>query len=109
MKAISLSVAFEVASGLAFAQGAADPMAGLRACSLMEREERLECLENLSRNIAPGRPVPQPPPGGLPGLPRSQPPLTPVANVSPERVKCNRTKSAWLRDFWLNGRYGRAS
>jgi len=58
MKAISLSVAFEVASGLAFAQGAADPMAGLRACSLMEREERLECLENLSRNIAPARPVP---------------------------------------------------
>ena len=33
-------------------------MAGLRACSLMEREERLECLENLSRNIAPARPVP---------------------------------------------------
>jgi hypothetical protein len=58
MKAISLSVAFEVASGLAFAQGAADPMADLRACSLMEREERLECLENLSRNIAPVRPVP---------------------------------------------------
>jgi hypothetical protein len=58
MKAISLSVAFEVASGVAFAQGAADPMAGLRACSLMEREERLECLENLSRNIAPARPVP---------------------------------------------------
>jgi hypothetical protein len=58
MKAISLSVAFEVASRLAFAQGAADPMADLRACSLMEREERLECLENLSRNIAPARPTP---------------------------------------------------
>jgi hypothetical protein len=58
MKAISLSVAFEVASRIAFAQGAADPMAGLRACSLMEREERLECLENLSRNIAPARPAP---------------------------------------------------
>jgi hypothetical protein len=57
MKAISLSVAFEVASRLAFAQGAADPMADLRACSLMEREERLECLENLSRNIAPVRPI----------------------------------------------------
>ena len=58
MKAISLSVAFEVASRLAFAQGAADPMADLRACSLMEREERLECLENLSRNIAPARQAP---------------------------------------------------
>jgi hypothetical protein len=58
MKVIPLSIAFEVASRLAFAQGAADPMADLRACSLMEREERLECLENLSRNIAPVRPVP---------------------------------------------------
>ena len=37
MKAIPLSVAFEVASGIAFAQGAADPMAHLRACSLMEQ------------------------------------------------------------------------
>ena len=33
MKAILLSVAFEVASGIAFAQGAADPMAHLRACA----------------------------------------------------------------------------
>ena len=57
MKAISLSVAFEVASRLAFAQGAADPMADLRTCSLIEREERLECLENLSRNIVPARPA----------------------------------------------------
>ena len=44
--AIPLSVAFEVASGVAFAQGASDPVAHLRACSLMERAERLECLEN---------------------------------------------------------------
>lgn len=57
MKAISLSVAFEVASRLAFAQGAADPMADLRTCPLIEREERLECLENLSRNIVPARPA----------------------------------------------------
>jgi len=57
VKAISLSVAFEVASRLAFAQGAADPMADLRTCSLIEREERLECLENLSRNIVPARPA----------------------------------------------------
>jgi hypothetical protein len=53
MKAIALSVAFEIASSLAFAQGAADPIAHLRSCSLMERVERLECLDRLSRDIAP--------------------------------------------------------
>jgi hypothetical protein len=57
--AIPLSVAFNVAGGIAFAQGASDPMAHLRACSLMEHAERLECLEKLSRNIAPpARPMP---------------------------------------------------
>ena len=30
-------------------------MAQLRACSLMERAERLECLDKLSRDIAPPR------------------------------------------------------
>jgi hypothetical protein len=53
MKAILLSVAFEVASRIAFAQDTGDPMADLRACSLMEQSERLECLEKLSRKIAP--------------------------------------------------------
>ena len=53
MKAIFLSVAFGVASGIAFAQGAADPMAHLRACSIItEDAERLECLDRLSRDIA---------------------------------------------------------
>jgi hypothetical protein len=57
--AIPLSVAFEVASAVAFAQGASDPVAHLRACSLMERAERLECLEKLSRSIEPpARPAP---------------------------------------------------
>jgi hypothetical protein len=57
--AIPLSVALNVAGGIAFAQGASDPMAQLRACSLMERAERIECLEKLSRNIAPpARPAP---------------------------------------------------
>ena len=57
--AIPLSVAFNVAGGIAFAQGLSDPMAQLRACSLMERAERLECLEKLSRKIAPpDRPAP---------------------------------------------------
>lgn len=51
--AVPLSVALTVASGAAFAQSASDPIAHLRACSLMEHAERLECLENLSRNIAP--------------------------------------------------------
>jgi hypothetical protein len=53
MKAILLSVALEVASRIAFAQGTDDPVADLRACSLMEHAERLECLEKLSRKIAP--------------------------------------------------------
>src|SRR2546423_13022916 len=56
MKAIPLSVAaFGAASGIACAQGGADPMADLRACALMERAERLECLDRLSRDIAAGR------------------------------------------------------
>jgi hypothetical protein len=53
MKTIPLSVAFGIASTLAFAQGADGPMANLRACSLMESEQRLECLDRLSRDIAP--------------------------------------------------------
>jgi hypothetical protein len=57
--AVPLSVAFNVAGGVALAQGASDPMAHLRACSLMERAERLECLDRLSRDIAPpARPAP---------------------------------------------------
>ena len=52
MKVIPLSVAFAVASRIAFAQGAADPTVHLRACFTMERAERLECLDRLSRDIA---------------------------------------------------------
>jgi hypothetical protein len=52
-------VAFEVAGGIALAQGVSDPLAHLRACSLMERAERLECLDKLVRSIAPPpRPAP---------------------------------------------------
>jgi hypothetical protein len=50
--AISLSVVFGIASAPAFAQ-TNDPVAQLRACSVMERVERLKCLEDLSRNIEP--------------------------------------------------------
>jgi hypothetical protein len=57
--AIPLAVAFGMVSRVVFAESASDPMAQLRACSLMERAERVECLEQLSRNIAPpARPVP---------------------------------------------------
>jgi hypothetical protein len=50
--AIPLSAVFGVASAVAFAQ-TNDPVAQLRACSVMERVERLKCLEDLSRNIEP--------------------------------------------------------
>ena len=57
--AIALFVAFEVGSAVAFAQGASGPVEHLPACSLMERQERLECLEKLSRTMAPpARPAP---------------------------------------------------
>jgi hypothetical protein len=48
----AISVAFGLAGGIAFAQGVADPVAHLRACSAMERAERLECLDRLSREVA---------------------------------------------------------
>jgi hypothetical protein len=57
--AIPLSVAINVVSGVALGQGASDPMERLRACSLMQHAERVECLDKLSRNIAPpARPAP---------------------------------------------------
>lgn len=53
MKTILLSIAFEIASSVALAQDAPDPMAHLRACAVMEPAARLECLDKLSRSIAP--------------------------------------------------------
>jgi len=53
MKAIPLSIAFEIASGVALAQDAVDPMVHLRACAVMEPAARLECLDKLSRSIGP--------------------------------------------------------
>ena len=50
---IHLSVAFAIASATAHAQGTNDPVAQLRACSMMEQAERLDCLDKLSRDIAP--------------------------------------------------------
>jgi hypothetical protein len=48
--------AFGLASAGSLAQGASDAMEKLRACSLMAPAERLECLEKLSRDIAPPSP-----------------------------------------------------
>lgn len=55
--AIPLFVAFELVSGIAFAQGTNDPLSQLRDCSQMERAERLKCLDRLSRIIAPPAPA----------------------------------------------------
>jgi len=42
--------------GIALAQGEDDPMTQLRACSLMEGADRLECLDKLSRAITSATP-----------------------------------------------------
>jgi hypothetical protein len=66
---ICLTFAFGPASADALAQGAGDAMEKLRACSLLAPAERLECLEKLSRDIAPPsppRPVASPAPGVAP-------------------------------------------
>ena len=59
MKRLSLAVACAAVSGIALAQGATDPVAELRACSGLERQERMECLDNVLRNMAT---APAPPP-----------------------------------------------
>lgn len=51
--ALSASAAVAVVGRFALAQGVDDPMAQLRACSLMEGADRLQCLDRLSRVIAP--------------------------------------------------------
>lgn len=61
MKAVLLALALETASGLALAQGGADPVMQLRACSVLEHAQRVECLENLSRRIAPAESPAAPP------------------------------------------------
>jgi len=55
--AIPWFVAFELTSGIALAQSPSDALAQLRDCSLMERAERLKCLDRLSRIIAPPAPA----------------------------------------------------
>jgi hypothetical protein len=55
MKRAILFVAAAVAvmGRIVLAQAGEDPMAQLRACSLMERADRLECLDRLSRAVTP--------------------------------------------------------
>ena len=43
--------------GIALAQGGDDPMAQLRDCSMMERANRMECLDKLSRTLTPATPL----------------------------------------------------
>ena len=54
--ALCVAFVFGMVSATAFAQGATDAMEKLRACSLLGPAERLECLEKLSRDIAPPPP-----------------------------------------------------
>jgi hypothetical protein len=54
--ATCLAFAFALAGAGALAQDAADAMEKLRACSLLARAERFECLENVSRDIGPSPP-----------------------------------------------------
>jgi hypothetical protein len=54
--ATCVAFAFGLAGASALAQDAADPMEKLRACSLLTRAERLECLEKVSRDVGPSPP-----------------------------------------------------
>jgi hypothetical protein len=72
---ICVAFAFGPASADALAQGADDTMEKLRGCSLLAHAERLECLEKLSRDIAPP-PPPRPAASPAPGV-------APAAEVAP--------------------------
>ena len=50
--AFPLAALLNAAYSIAFAQGASESMAHLRTCSQMERAERLECQETMSRKLA---------------------------------------------------------
>jgi len=51
------SVAIALIGGIASARAGDDPMTQLRACSLMERADRVECLDKLSRTLALATPL----------------------------------------------------
>jgi hypothetical protein len=54
---LTASAPFAMVGGIVLAQAADDPIAQLRACSLMGRAERIECLDKLSRAVAPSAPA----------------------------------------------------
>ncbi len=54
--AVLASAALAMMGGVALAQGEDDPMAQLRACSLMEGAARLDCLDRLSQAITSANP-----------------------------------------------------
>jgi hypothetical protein len=60
--ALCVAFVFGMASATAFAQGAADALEKLRACSLLAPAERLECLDKLSREMPSPRAVASPAP-----------------------------------------------
>jgi hypothetical protein len=64
--AICLTFAFGLASAGTVAHGADDAMEKLRACSKLANAARLDCLEKLSRDVAPPRPTASPAPGPAP-------------------------------------------
>jgi hypothetical protein len=55
--AFPLFVALAPVTEIAFAEEVRDPLGQVRACSLMKRAERLECLDKLSRSITPPAPA----------------------------------------------------
>jgi hypothetical protein len=64
---VCLAFAFAAASADALAQGDGNAMDKLRACSQLAPAERLDCLEKLSRDIAPPSPA-RPPASPAPGV-----------------------------------------
>jgi hypothetical protein len=69
---IPLAVTLVVASAPVVAQTPGDPMAALRACSQLEGSARLDCLDKLSRDIAPP-PRAVPPPAPAPAAAQDKP------------------------------------
>ena len=84
MKRAILFVAAAVAvmGRIALAQGGEDPMAQLRACSLMERADRLECLDRLSRAVTPATHPPSKEDGWNVSQTRSPVDYSPIATAT---------------------------
>jgi hypothetical protein len=74
-----LAVMLGLASSGAPAQATGDAVEKLRACSVLAQAERLECLEKLSRDIAP----PPSPPSPSPSAPSTRPAASPAPSRPP--------------------------